>query len=111
MADKWIATSQIRYLPIGSKDRSELKVFEPGEEVTNVPKEYMDRLVEVGSVAKSSELNKREAPEGESDLEKDLRKQVAERDAEIASLKQKLEAAEAKQNAPVSTPTGTAAKK
>ena len=105
MADKWIATSMIRYLPDDAESRRELVIFQPGDEVKDVPKVHMDRLIELGSVVRKSELERREAPEGESDLEKEYQAKLDDKDAEIASLKAKLADAEKARNTPQGSTT------
>jgi hypothetical protein len=107
-SDKLVATSQIRWAPEGAESRSEMKVFEPGDTVTGLPKEDLDRLLEIGSVMKASDLEKRAAPEGTSELEARYTQAIKDRDDEIVALKAKLAAAEEKQNSPV-TPSSPAA--
>jgi hypothetical protein len=95
VADKWIADGMIRWGPKDAKDKGDVKIFYPGDTVIGPDDDEMKQLIEAGAVKRQSDLQKREAPGEPSDMENELRKLLEERDAEIARLQAKLQAAEA----------------
>jgi hypothetical protein len=100
MADKWVAVGEIKYGDKDAKSKADAKYFQGGDVVSGLDKETMDRLIESGSVIKAQDYERREAPEGESDLEVQYREVLKAKDNEIAELRAKLADAEEKQNTP-----------
>jgi hypothetical protein len=98
VADKWIARGRIEH-GAGSGDNARMVSFQPGDEVKGLNDDEMQSLIEAGAVVKQSDLEKREAPSGPSEMENDLRKQVADRNAEIAKLKERVAELEAAKTA------------
>jgi hypothetical protein len=97
MAGKMVALTDIHH---GMEDGN-VKTFRRGDAVTGLSKETMLALVEAGSVGEEEQLpERREAPGEPSDMEKEFQVKIEERDSQIAELRTKLAAAEAKLNPP-----------
>jgi hypothetical protein len=96
MTDTYIAQGQIRWGPKDSKGKEDVKVFYDGDAVTGPDKDEMQQLIDAGAVLKKSELEKRSAPEGPSEMESDLRKEVEAKNNEIAGLKTRIAELEGK---------------
>jgi hypothetical protein len=106
VADKWIARGRIEH-GAGSGDNARMVSFQPGDEVKGLNDDEMQSLIEAGAVVKQSDLEKREAPSGPSEMENDLRKQVAERNDEIVQLKARIAELETAKASPPSQRTAT----
>jgi hypothetical protein len=87
---KYIAATEIRH---GKDDGSTLTIAE-GSEVKGLPPDVMRQLAEVGSIREEVKTpERREAPGEPSDMEKELREQLAKAQEDIATLKAQLSAA------------------
>lgn len=99
MADSYIAQGMIRWGPKdkitevvknGGNPKDAVVVFYDGDVVTGPDEDEMKELLEAGAVVKRSDLERRQAPEGASDMEEGLRKAIAERDEKIAQLQARV---------------------
>lgn len=91
MAEKMVALSDIRH---GTDDG--IKTFRRGETVTGLDKDTMQTLIESGSVGEEKELpERRQAPGEPSEMEQQLHRDLADRDAEIVELRRQLQAKDA----------------
>ena len=110
MTDRMVATATI---PVQQGDSLEdgFKTFQPGDTVTGVDKDTMDRLIEIGAVEPKEVFEeRREAPAGASAMEEQYAVELKKRDDEIASLRAQLEDAnKAKQTAGSGTRSGPSA--
>jgi hypothetical protein len=80
---KWVALTDIRH----GVNAEEVKEFRRGETVTGLPKETMETLRDTGAIGVQEELpERREAPEGASELEQELKAELQKRDTKIAEL-------------------------
>jgi hypothetical protein len=71
--------------------------YQPGEDVTGLPKETMQNLLEAGAIAKREDWERLNAPvRATSEVEEELRGQLDDREQEIQKLKAALAAAEKK---------------
>jgi len=115
MTDTYIAQGMIRWGPKEAKGKEDVKVFHDGDVVTGPDKDEMQQLIDAGAVIKKSELEKRGAPEGPSQMEQDLRKELEAKNNEIDGLKTRIAELEGKGvgsvAAQASTQQGTATKK
>jgi len=79
------------------KDNGDRVELQPGETVTGLDKETMQRLLDAGAIAKQEEWERLNAPTREgSEIENELRGQLADQEKEIMKLRAALAAAEKK---------------
>jgi hypothetical protein len=78
----------------GKDDGSRVE-FQPGEDVTGLPKETMQDLLEAGAIAKYEDWERLNAPVRETgEVENELRGQLVDQQKEIEKLKAALAKAE-----------------